>query len=78
MCREAKGDNVLLLAELLKLDRDVALMTVKDDHAIYPLPSYVCMPVEVRIQSIAVSLSVQPFGEVLMTQEGGRVGVGIP
>lgn len=31
-----------------------------------------------RIQSIAVSLSVQPFGEVLITQEGGEVGVSVP
>jgi len=45
--REVEGDNVLLLAELFKLGREVALMVVKDDHAIYILPPYACMPVEV-------------------------------
>jgi len=30
--REAEGNNVLLLVELLKLDQIVALVTIKDDH----------------------------------------------
>ena len=32
MYREAEGNNVLLLAELLELDGMVALVTIEDDH----------------------------------------------
>ena len=32
MYREAKGNNILLLTELFKLDQIVALVTIKDNH----------------------------------------------
>jgi len=47
VCREAEGNNVLLLAELLKLDRIVALVTIKDNHPKSALSPHNSMLVEV-------------------------------
>jgi hypothetical protein len=37
VCREAKGDNTVLLAVVLEFNRVVALVTVKNKHPIDPL-----------------------------------------
>jgi len=38
MGRETEGNNGIVLIELLELGREVALMAVKDKHAIYTFP----------------------------------------
>jgi len=45
--RETEGNNGMVLAELLEFSRDVALIAVKDEHAIYALSSSVRRLVEV-------------------------------
>ena len=37
MGRETEGDNSVVLAELLELGREVALMAIKNKHIIYTL-----------------------------------------
>ena len=68
MCREAEGNNVLLLVELLKLGRDVALIAVKDNYTIYPLPLYVYILVGQRRR---ISLPVRGAGYELLIPFGG-------
>ena len=47
MYREVEGNNVLLLIELLELDRIVALMTIEDDHPKSALSLYNSILIEV-------------------------------
>ena len=47
MCRKVEGDNVLLLIEILELDRIIALITVKDDHPKSTLSPYNSVLIEV-------------------------------
>jgi len=45
--REAKGDNVVLLAVLFELGRYVTLMAIEDNHPIDPSLPGPCMRIEV-------------------------------
>jgi len=47
MGREIEGNNSVVLAELLELSREVALMAIKDKHVIYTFLLGVCRLVEV-------------------------------
>jgi hypothetical protein len=44
--REAKGDNVVLLAEVFEFGGEVAFVTIKNNHPIDPLLPGLCMLVE--------------------------------
>ena len=57
--REAEGNDVLLLAELLERGRLVAQVAVQDDHPIYTLPSYGSMLVEI-LDPIQSRIIVRP------------------
>ena len=47
MYREIKGDNILLLIEILKLDRMIALITIKDNYLKSTLSLYNSVLIEV-------------------------------
>jgi len=47
VCREAKGDNVVLLAVLFELGRYMTLMAVEDNYLIDPSLLGPCMCIEV-------------------------------
>ena len=47
MYRKIEGNNILLLIEILKLDRIIALITIKDDYPKSTLSLYNSILIEV-------------------------------